>query len=81
MQLLSVGEDQFINMDLVTNIKVHMDGSVVLFFAAPGGNHIHMLTIEGRDAQNLLAWLQQEATPTTPKDLKAKGANLGLHRR
>ena len=61
MYLLNIG-GRFLNLDLVIEIRNHGDGSITVFFAAPGPEHSYSSCFEGSEAAALLRWANSNST-------------------
>lgn len=66
MLLLAVGK-RFINVDLITDVGINDDGSVVVYFAVTEGDRLTRSAVfENAEATALLEWLRANATKVPP---------------
>ncbi len=62
MQLLEIGK-RFVNADLISDVRINDDGSVVVFFAVTDGDGMaRSITFEDAEATALREWLRANAT-------------------
>ncbi len=66
MLLLAVGK-RFINADLITDVAINDDGSVVVYLAVTEGDRLtRSAMFEHAEASALLEWLRANATKVPP---------------
>ncbi len=74
VKLLKIG-DRMVNMDLVTDIRLYVDGINLYLMSNSGGNEA-MLEVRGAEAEALRRWLEERAEDvTTPPELVSHGGS------
>ncbi len=74
MKLLKIG-DRMVNMDLVTDIRLYVDGINLYLMSNSGGNE-SVLEVRGDEADVLRSWLEARAEDVSGFDTGSTGAAL-----